>query len=382
MFDAESWGCAEKILCVRLDALGDLLLTVPALRALKDSCPGRHITVLTSRAGAAVAPLVPEIDAVIEYDAPWAKGAPARAESRAEYALADRLRCERFHAAAIFTVASQSPLPAALLCYLSDIPLRLAQCRENPYHLLTHWVLEREPHDGLRHEVRRQLDLVAEVGATTANEKLSLRLPEAAKRYVRRQLARLGIEPRRPWVVIHPGASVPAHRYPPERLARAARLLMLEHGFQIVFAGIDGERELVERIQAALALPSVSLVGQLNLSEFAALLSLAPILITNNTGPVPVAAAVGTPVVDLYGLTPPQHTPWGVPHRVLTHDVPPSDYRSEGAEEHHQGLRLIPPDAVVQATCELYEETQSAPALLPMPRAVTGRLDMPQIAGS
>src|SRR5438105_7552293 len=356
MFEADSWSCAEKILCVRLDALGDLLMTVPALRALKESCPGRHLTVLTSPAGAAVTPLIPEIDDAIVYEAPWLKGSSPRPDSRAEYALADRLRYEGFQAAAIFTVYSQNPLPAALLCYLADIPLRLAHCRENPYHLLTQWVPDPEPHQTLRHEVRRQLDLVAEVGCTTANEKLSLRVPEPARRHVRRLLGKLGVELQRPWVVIHPGASAPSRRYSADGFARAARMLMLEHGFQVVFVGIAGERELVETVQAALGLPSVSLVGQLSLSEFAALLSLAPVLVTNNTGPVHVAAAVGTPVVDIYALTHPQHTPWGVPHRVLTHDVPCKYcHKSVCPEEHHHCLRLISPDSVVQATSELYE---------------------------
>src|SRR5437016_4959897 len=78
MFHPDVWSCAEKILCVRLDALGDLLMTVPAIRALKESYPGRHITLLTSSAGAAVAPLIPEIDDVIVYEAPWMKASPER----------------------------------------------------------------------------------------------------------------------------------------------------------------------------------------------------------------------------------------------------------------------------------------------------------------
>src|SRR5205823_14157314 len=91
-----------------------------------------------------------------------------------------------------------------------------------------------------------------------------------------------------------------------------------------------------------------------DLAELAALISLAPVLIANNTGPVHVAAALGTPVVDLYALTNPQHTPWAVPNRVLNHDVPCKYcYKSVCPQGHHNCLRLVTPPAVAQAAREL-----------------------------
>jgi ADP-heptose:LPS heptosyltransferase len=103
--------------------------------------------------------------------------------------------------------------------------------------------------------------------------------------------------------------------------------------------------------------PSHSLQGRLRLAELAALLARAPLLIANNTGPVHVAAAVGTPAVDLYALTNPQHTPWGVPSRVLFHDVPCKFcYKSVCPQGHHDCLRLVPPEAVVAAARELLGE--------------------------
>src|SRR5687767_8133417 len=108
--------------------------------------------------------------------------------------------------------------------------------------------------------------------------------------------------------------------------------------------------------------PSLSLAGTLDLGHLAALLSHAPVLISNNTGPVHLAAAVGTPVVDLYALTNPQHTPWQVPHRVLNRDVPCRFcYRSVCPEGHQNCLALVPPGEVAQAARELLEET-AAPA--------------------
>ena len=103
--------------------------------------------------------------------------------------------------------------------------------------------------------------------------------------------------------------------------------------------------------------PSESLAGRLDLGELVALIAAAPLLIVNNTGPAHIAAAVGTPVVDLYALTNLQHMPWGVASRVLYHDVPCKlCYKSVCPMGHHDCLRLVEPDAIVAAACELLED--------------------------
>jgi lipopolysaccharide heptosyltransferase II len=237
---------------------------------------------------------------------------------------------------------------------LADIPLRLAHCRENPYQLLTNWVPEPEPELSIRHEVRRQLDLVATVGCTTSNERLSLNVPWHATRRVRGILHELGVAVNQPLVLIHPGASAPSRRYSPERFAEAANLLACRHGFPIIFSGSGAERELIDSIRSDVQAPSYSLAGRFDLTEMAALVALAPVLITNNTGPAHIAAAVGTPVVDLYALTNPQHTPWLVPQRVLFHEVPCKNcFKSICPQGHHDCLARVPAEDVVQATLEL-----------------------------
>jgi len=126
--------------------------------------------------------------------------------------------------------------------------------------------------------------------------------------------------------------------------------------YQVLLTGSGTEQELVDQIQSAMGVPSYSLANRLGLEEMAALIALAPLLIANNTGPVHMAAALGTPVVDLYALTNPQHTPWAVPHRTLFHDVPCKYcYKSICPEGHHQCLRLVTPEAVVAAALELLQ---------------------------
>jgi ADP-heptose:LPS heptosyltransferase len=100
----------------------------------------------------------------------------------------------------------------------------------------------------------------------------------------------------------------------------------------------------------------------LTLEEFAALIAKAPLLISNNTSAVHVASAVLTPVVDLYALTNPQHTPWRVPCRVLFENVPCRFcYKSVCPEGHHQCLRGVSPESVVAAAIDLLERTPAIP---------------------
>jgi lipopolysaccharide heptosyltransferase II len=283
------------------------------------------------------------VDDFMVFSAPWMKPAPRAADR----AVLKELVRRRFDAAVVFTVYSQSALPAAYLCYLAGIPLRLAHCRENPYHLLTDWVADPEPSTP-RHEVRRQLDLAAAVGCRTSDERLSFRASEAAHRVIR------SMNFTRPLVVVHPGASAASRRYPPESYARAIEILSRESGCEAVFTGDPSETDLVEGIRKRMNVRSHSVAGRLGIGELGALIAQADLLVCNNTGPAHIAAAVGTPVVDLYALTNPQHTPWLVRNRVLNHDVPCRNcYKSVCPAGHHDCLRRVPPEAVAAAAQEL-----------------------------
>ena len=353
MTDAR-WDGARHVLAVRLDGVGDVLMTTPALRALR-SVPGTRITLLASSTGARIARLVPEIDDVLVYDPPWMKHG-ARAGADEDRAVIDGLASRGFEGAIVFTTFSQSALPAAMACRLAGIPLRAAHCRENPYAVLTEWVPDPEPVAGIRHEVRRQLDLVASVGRRTRNETLSLAVPDAARARVEERLGDAGIAADVPWVVVHPGATAPSRRYPSDRFADVASRLG-DEGIGIVFTGSRDERGDVEAVRSSAGC-GTSLAGDLDLAELAVLLASAWVVVTNNSAPSHIAAAVGTPVVDLYAYTNPQHIPWGVPSRVLYQDVSCRNcLKSVCPMGHHACLRGVPAERVVSAVFELLAET-------------------------
>ena len=344
-----AWQAARRILAVRLDSLGDVLMTTPAIRALAGG--GADVTLLTSPAGAAAGRMCPYVGDVMVHEAPWMKATPPRGPEP-DFALIERLRAGAFDAAVVFTVYSQNPMPAVLFCYLAGIPLRLAHARENPYQLLTPHVPETEPEQRIRHEVRRQLDLVATVGFDTADERMTIRPAREADERATAVLREHGIDGSRPWAILHPGASAPSRRYP--HYAPVLRALVVEHGWRIVLTGDRGEAALVDAIREEADVDAPSLAGLVDLGTLVALIERAPVLVSNNTGPAHIAAAVGTPVVDLYALTNAQHTPWGVRSAVLNHDVPCRwCYKSVCPVPGHPCLSLVTSEQVVAAAIEL-----------------------------
>jgi lipopolysaccharide heptosyltransferase II len=363
------WQQARRILCVRLDSLGDVLMCTPAMRALRQAVPGRTLTLLGSPTGAAALPFVPELDDAIAWEAPWSNGATVPPTHTAGLALIEALAARAFDAAVIFTTYSQSALPAALLCQLAGIPLRLAHCRENPYGLLTDWIPDPEPATVVRHEVQRPLALVQRIGCRSAPSGLSFVPRPADVAATRAQLGAAGIAADQPYILLHPGASAASRRYPAGHWAQVLRLLAHDTQLPLVLTGNAAENELVDRIQFASAVPAISLAGRLTLGELGAALGLAAVVVTNNTGPAHIAAAVGTPVVDLYALTNPQHTPWHVRSRVLFHDVPCRFcYKSTCPEGHQACLTGVAPERVAAAVRELLDT--AGPPAVDMPAVV------------
>ncbi|MEX8546440.1 MAG: glycosyltransferase family 9 protein [Mucilaginibacter sp.] len=313
------WKNCKKILVIRLDNMGDLLMSTPAIRALKETFNSR-ITVLTSSMAAGIARHIPEIDETITFDVPWVKTNHA-SFSTTFLILTEVLKQKQFDAAVIFTVFSQNPMPAVMLAYLADIPLRLAYCRENPYQLLTHWVPDQEPYTFIKHQVERDLDLVATVGAKTSDNYLSLQIPDLWES-TQKELDKNSIDLQKPWLILHPGVSELKRQYPTENWIELGKKLVADFGYQLLLTGSASEKQLTDEIRQGIGTNAFSIAGLLALDEFICLIKEAPLLLSVNTGPVHIAAATQTPVVVLYAQTNPQHTPWKTPNKILFFEVP------------------------------------------------------------
>jgi ADP-heptose:LPS heptosyltransferase len=276
------------------------------------------------------------------------------------------LREREFDAAVIFTSFRQSPLPSAYLCYLAGIPLRLAASIDGPGSLLT--TRHRHP-EQMMHEVERGLDLVGAVGMHTANDRLVLRPSAEGKA----EIAEL-LSGSRPLVVLHPGCSMPARTYPWDQYASVIELLARDLDARVMVTGASSEAPLVQtildRLEPATRPRVEGMAGALSFAAFCALIAAADLTITNNTGPMHISAAVGTPVVALFALTnpPEQWGPWKVPHRLLWRDVPCRICYSRICPTHHECLTGVSPDEVVAAAAELVGAPHRFPALAGNPR--------------
>ncbi|MET3885893.1 ADP-heptose:LPS heptosyltransferase [Chitinophagaceae bacterium OAS944] len=312
------WNNCKKILCIRADNMGDLVMTTPALKALKETflC---HITVLTSTMAQHITGFIPVIDETIICDLPWVK-ANAATTGAGLMELANELRSYNFDAAIIFTVYSQSALPAAMLAMLAGIPKRLAYCRENPYDLLTHWLPDKEPYTFVQHQVQRDLNLVAVTGANTQDESLLVTVNENDRYSTHHKLRQSGIEPGRDYILFHPGVSEEKRKYPVERWIELGKLVA-NTGLPILLTGTAKESGLTGPIATGIGDNAVDMAGRLTTGEFIALTDGAAGIVSVNTATIHIAAARQTPVIVLYALTNPQHTPWKVNGKIFPYNV-------------------------------------------------------------
>jgi ADP-heptose:LPS heptosyltransferase len=356
MFD-ERWRSAKRILAVRLDNLGDVLVTSPALHAIKRSLPAAHLTLLASPVGAQAGRLHPDIDEVVVYEAPWMdpwQRLPQDLER--ETAIVRTLQEGRYDGAIIFTSFRQSSLPAAYLCYLAGIRLRHAASIDGPGSLLT----SRHRHPEVTmHEVERGLDLVGALDMTAEDSHLVLAVPPAARRDARAfiDLHRTGCGP---VVVLHPGCSMPARTYPASMFAAVADGLVERLDATVVVTGAAGERETVDAVVSYMQHHAVAAAGVLDFPTFAGTIAEADLTVTNNTGPMHISAATGTPVVALFALTniPEQWGPWRVAHRTLYHDVPCRICYHRICPVGHECLTGVHPSTVVNEAAALLHETR------------------------
>jgi ADP-heptose:LPS heptosyltransferase len=286
------------VLVVRLDSLGDVLLTGGAVRAVAGSA--RRVTMAVAPGQVVAARLLPGVDEVLGFEAGWVRFDPPPVDPRAVRHLVRRIRRARVDAALVMTSFHQSPLPMALLLRLAGVSWIGAISEDYPGSLLD--LRHRVPDD--LPEAERGLSL-AEAAGFTADA-------EGSRLAVRRPLPPAPAWlPTRPYLVVHPGAAVPARR-PSAGTSRATVQALLADGWPVVVTGGPDEAGLTAEVAAGAAIDAG---GRLLLPELAAVLDGAAVVVAPNTGPAHLAAAVGTPVVALHapvvGFG--QWGPYGVP---------------------------------------------------------------------
>ncbi len=290
----KEWLEARNILAVRLDNIGDVIMLGPALRAVKETVPQAKLTLLASPAGTTAVPLLPWVDEVLTWRVVWQDvGGRIPFDPVRERGLIEMLAARQFDAALIFTSFSQTPHVAGYVCYLAGIPLRAGESKEFGGSTLTTEL--RSAPDEL-HQVERNLRLVEHLGFEVHARHLTVAIDNEARRSVPELLHRAGIREDEP---------------------------LEQKGWPVQVTGVERETELIEteRKQA----PKASyLIGGTTLSAYAALVERATLVICNDTLPMHLADAVGTPQVVLFSGTDYEQRwqPRAVPHRLLRRVTP------------------------------------------------------------
>lgn len=290
-------------LVARQDSAGDVLLGGPAVRAV--AAADRRVVLLVGPRGRRAADLLPGVDEIICWAAPWIDATPPRVEADSVAALVERVRAERVDDAVILTSFHQCALPLALLLRLAGVARITAVSEEYPGSLLD----VRHRLDGDPPEAERALSVAAAAG-------YPLPAGDHGRPAVRRPLPDVAhLLPPAPYVAVHPGTAAPARAWPAGRWAAAVETLT-RRGHRVVVTGAADERELTAYVAGV---DGIDLGGRTDLGQLAAVLDRADAVVVANTGPAHLAAAVGTPVVSLFAPTVPaaRWAPYGVPLELL-----------------------------------------------------------------
>ncbi|HHL39517.1 MAG TPA: glycosyltransferase family 9 protein [Deltaproteobacteria bacterium] len=306
-FDARR---ARRLLVVNTTAVGDTLISTPALRALKKGFDGASLTVLASAAAAAVLGANPYVDSIIVH--------PGRVNLRylaAVPGLVRRLRRGRFD---LVVVLHGNDPDTGPLVYLTGAPWRLGPAQQEFSFLYTMHMGEKGAHV---HEVDWRLDSLGALGIAPDGRGLDLFLTAEDRATARAFLDERGIAPRR-FVAVHPFGTRANRWWPEERVVEFCSLLEPELGLVPVIIGGEAERCAAERMAARSGAHCAA--GRLRLRASAALLSEAAALVTTDSGPMHMAQAVGTPTVALFGAAGAERTgPVNPDDRIVRRDELP-----------------------------------------------------------
>lgn len=308
------WKDCKNLLVIRLDNMGDLIMTNAALQEIKLQMPQCKITLLTSAMALPIVPYLGTVDESIQYDAPWMKLLDRADVSHTESLVAE-LRRSKFDGCLIFNVYSQNPMPAIMLAYLAGIPKRAAYLRENPYTLLTDWIPDKEPLFYVQHQISRDLALLGHVGISHNLNRLpelilpskseTLTLPAA---FNQRILLNLDVSEEK--------------RRIPANVGKELIQELLNQGHQVVMAGKEDNDYLRSCRSDIRSEQLINLIGVTDIKQLLLLISDSDAVVSVNTGVAHIACALKKTILVLYAQTNPQHIPWSQNSDFILYPIP------------------------------------------------------------
>ena len=284
-----------KILLIRTDRLGDVILSTPVATAIKQALPNSQIVFLARRYTRDLLKRHRDIDEVLaEEDVQKGKTA------------IDLLRRKQFDA----SIALHPDARWAWRTYRAGIPVRIGTAYRAFSVFYNYRVFEHRKHTN-RHEVEHNLNLLKPLGILQGKVTFRFDLPEPVRERTRLLLEKKGWNPEQPLIVLHPGSGGSAVDWPAASFGRLAKELR-DRNLAVAVTGVVSERELIDDVVRTTQTELLRLDNALNLLELAAVLEQASVVVANSTGPLHLAVAMGTEVVGLYCPVPPCHPErWG-----------------------------------------------------------------------
>jgi 3-deoxy-D-manno-octulosonic-acid transferase/heptosyltransferase-1 len=336
-----------NILIVKLSAIGDVVHTLPSLAALRKRYPDAHITWVIEEDAADIIEGHPCLDRIIiSRRKSWIMNLrrlhdvhKTIGEIRSFITSLRERECD-------IAIDFHGLLKSAILVFLSGGRRRVGY--DSMQELSGLFLNEKVYEDMNKHAVDRYLDIARRLGARADTPEFHIHIEEENQRRVEQLLGKNGINPNDRFIAINPLALWETKVWEDGKWAELCDRIIGELNLTVVFTGRrDGG--MVRRIQSLMRLPSVDLTGRTTLRDLAYLYELAVLVVTTDTGPMHVAAAVGTPTVALFGPTDPARTgPYGTGHTVVRTDLPCSPCFLKKCET-RQCMEMISVEEVLQA---------------------------------
>ncbi|MFO0946678.1 MAG: lipopolysaccharide heptosyltransferase II [Planctomycetota bacterium] len=304
---------ANRICIIKPSSLGDVVQALPILSALRTRFPHAHIAWLVNRSYASLLRPIRMLDEVIEFDRErFREGGLVALKGYFDF-LAD-LADRKFE----LTIDLQGLLRSGSMSWATRAPKRfgLASAREGASFFYTYVVDDLPVEQGA---VQRYWKLASAFGVGHLPKEFPLDLTAVERSWASEQLKRL----RRPIVAINAGARWETKRWPAERFAEVARRAGSATVASYVLVGGPGEEPIAEEVRQGLPADAVNLCGKTSLRHLAAILEQCDLVLTNDSGPMHLAAAVGTRTVSIFTCTSPERAgPFGWGHRIVQTNVP------------------------------------------------------------
>ncbi len=299
----------KRILLIRTDRFGEFILNIPVIRAVRENYPLAYLCIMVNPLVKEIVEGNPDIDEVMVYDNKVAKGL-----SRA-FRLISEIKKRNFDLAIMLNPQKKFNL----ITFFAGIPVRLGYNRKCGF-LLTHKIEDRKSL-GEKHEIEYNLDLLREIGIDTKDRSLFIPVKEDDHRFVDSLLKEYGILNTDLLIVLHPWTSDPVKQWPVKHFSQLAREILSKITCRvIIIGGKDEAAKSEEFCQDKAGL--INLTGKLTLRQLAAFFKKCHLLVSNDSGPVHMAAAAGIPVIALFRNDLPAKSalrwgPWGRGHTVI-----------------------------------------------------------------